>query len=211
METALRRLRVELPMLQEHRVDTRFVDEVLAATSAAAPARAATPGWQERLAQTWASLLQRPRFAWEVAWIGTALLVLLVGTPQSPLRDMPRSALAIVQTDPSALWNAAVEPMERTWVWMRDDVEGAWQASGGRLVHQVDARRTTWLQEHPQVTRSWQSLQQRLPNLRRSIADGNLAEASWVLTGMGGDIGDLWHGLRADTTATTPADAKETP
>jgi hypothetical protein len=212
LATALRRLRVDLPLLVTHRTDADFVGDVLRSTSAA-PAQRAAAGLRQRLAQAWASLSQRPRFAWEVAWVGTAVLLLLVGTPQSPLRDVPQSALAIVQTDPTSAWRSLQQPMERTWGWVRDDVEGIWEETGRRLVDKVDTRRAQWLDEHPQATHSWQSLQQRLPTLRRTIADGNLAQASWVLTNMGNDIKNLWHGLRADPAETPgpPTQREETP
>lgn len=213
LAAALQRLTDDLPRLAEHAADVRFVDDVLRLTSAAATARTATPGWRQRLRQGWESLSQRPRFAWEVAWLGTAILVLLVGTPQSPLRHMPQDALAIVQTDPTAVGRALHQPMERTWEWMRDDVEGTWEATGGRVVEGIATRRDEWGDRHPRAQESWQSLQQHMPTLRQSIADGNLAQASWVLTEIGGDIKNLWHGLRADPVETpgTPNDGEETP
>lgn len=203
-------LRVDLASLSELMPDAHFLDDVLAATSASAPA---VPGFLDRLTATWNGLLQRPRFAWEAAWVGTAILLLLVGMPQSPLRGVPQNALAIAQTNPLSVWYAAQPQMERTWGWLRDDIEAGWNASGGKAINAVEARQTQWTQEHPQAAESWLSMQSRLPTLRQAVADGNLAQASYVLTELSDDMQNLWHGFRAAPNdslgSPTPPDREE--
>jgi anti-sigma factor RsiW len=187
-------LRIDLPAMAELVPDEAFVDDIVAATTAAA---APMPRFLDRLTASWHALLQRPRFAWEVAWMGTALLLLLLGAPMSPLRDVPQDALAIVQTDPRAAWKVLQPHMERSWTSVRDDLQAGWDGSGGKAIDAVKAKRLRWDQEHPGVGESWQAMQARKPAMRQAIADGNLAQASSILAQLVDDLQDLWQGIRA--------------
>jgi hypothetical protein len=53
-------------------------------------------GWVEWWRRWW----RRPRFAFEAAYVGTLLLVALVGTPLSPFQQVPERALTIVRAGP---------------------------------------------------------------------------------------------------------------
>lgn len=79
----------------------------------AARAAGKAAGWltgrQERLGAWWRAQLTRPQFAWEAAYAGTLLLILLCGTPLSPLREAPTRALSAVQATPAGLATAAVD------------------------------------------------------------------------------------------------------
>ena len=72
---------------------------------------------------------------------------------------------------------------------------------------------TQWNDDHPLAMDSWQSLRMRMTTLRQAVADGNLAQASYVINDLGGDIQNLWHGIRAapeDTKgSSTPPDREE--
>ncbi len=75
--------------------DARFLDDVMAATAYKAPALS----WAARVEDWFAGLIQRPRIAWEGAYIATMFLVLLVGFPGSPLAGVSQKALELAQTD----------------------------------------------------------------------------------------------------------------
>ena len=82
-----------------------FAEDVLRATSRRPPAR-----WGERLR----SLVARPRFAWEVAYAGTLLIVLAAGVPSVARLDAaPRAALAGVATRVEVSGREAAQAAER--------------------------------------------------------------------------------------------------
>ncbi|MFO7655045.1 MAG: zf-HC2 domain-containing protein [Candidatus Krumholzibacteriia bacterium] len=56
-----------------------------------------------RTEQTWNRWWQRPRFALELAYVATLVVVALAGTPASPLRQVPDQALTIVRAGPGEL------------------------------------------------------------------------------------------------------------
>lgn len=67
----------ELPALAEEAPDAGFTARVLAATSGQPRPHA----WHERWVARWTAVAARPRFAWEVAYALTLVLVLIVGDP----------------------------------------------------------------------------------------------------------------------------------
>ena len=79
--------------------DARFLDDVMAATAYKTPAL----NWAARLEEWVTGLLQRPRIAWEGAYVATVFLVLLVGFPGSPLAGVSQKALELAQTDPNKI------------------------------------------------------------------------------------------------------------
>jgi len=80
-------LAVDLPALQEMQPDTGFANDVFALTSRSPNLRASRSS--ERLQRLWQRLVQRPRFAWEAAYVGTMMLWLLMGLPLVGLPDTP--------------------------------------------------------------------------------------------------------------------------
>jgi predicted anti-sigma-YlaC factor YlaD len=99
---ALSRLAADLPLLAEMETDEKFTAEVLA--------RTARRGLAERVERIVSLLLQRPRIAWEGAYIGTFMFALIFITPGSPLADTPRKALQIAAVNPVA---ELAEPIDR--------------------------------------------------------------------------------------------------
>ena len=127
--TVMRALAADLPTLIEIEADEHFVDDVMAATADRLPdwadnALAAfaeiepdaqflkdvmaataykTPAlsWGARIEQWVVGLMQRPRIAWEGAYIATMFLVLLIGFPGSPLAGVSQKALDL--TDPNKI------------------------------------------------------------------------------------------------------------
>lgn len=91
----LARMAADLPLLAEMETDDRFVLDVLAGT-VFRPKKVG--GLAARIATGWKTLLARPRFAWEGAYIGTFLFVLAFGIPSTPLAEGPLRALDFVKS-----------------------------------------------------------------------------------------------------------------
>jgi len=93
--------------------------------------------WRQRVArrlrncgEEWASLVRRPRFAWEAAYIGATIIGLLFAAPISPLRNVPGEALRLAQANPvQALVEVSRRQLPMTMVEWSD---AAWAATGGR-------------------------------------------------------------------------------
>ncbi len=96
LSSVMVRMSDDLPLLAELTPDAGFVEEVLAGTG---QRRRPAISWAARLAASWTGLLQRPRFAWEGAYIGTMMFILLFGIPTSPLAGVSRMALDLLQKD----------------------------------------------------------------------------------------------------------------
>ena len=90
----LARLAADLPPLAERDPGPRLVDEVLARTSRrpALPSRRAA-----RFAAVWRRLAHRPRIAWEGAYVGSIIMVVLFGAANAPFADVPGRALVVVR------------------------------------------------------------------------------------------------------------------
>jgi hypothetical protein len=71
------------PALSELDPGEGFTASVLLATS---HSPAPPPSWIANLGRSVGQLLQRPRFSWEAAYVGTLLLIALVGNPADVLR-----------------------------------------------------------------------------------------------------------------------------
>ena len=113
------RLDRELPDMAEVRPDPTFVADVLAATSGAAPSDASATALQttparptapivrrrpasprlDRLATAWEALVRRPRLAFEGAYVGAVVLMLVVGTPAWSLSVSPAELLTEIRAD----------------------------------------------------------------------------------------------------------------
>jgi len=89
----LAQLRADLPLLAELEPDERFLSDVLDRTSGRLD-------WTARLTRGWKSLLQRPRIAWEGAYVGACLFAVVFALPNSPLAGVPEKAVVLVQARP---------------------------------------------------------------------------------------------------------------
>jgi hypothetical protein len=123
----LARIPQDLARMAELQPDARFVDDVLARTL---PRRKRFERWTAKLAAGWQGLLQRPRIAWEGAYVGTIVLVLLFGTPGSPLAAVPRHALDLARTNPVAELEQPVTALEAQ---VSSDVRAAWRSTSGKV------------------------------------------------------------------------------
>lgn len=113
-------MREDLPALAEMDPGAAFTREVLAAS---APLVARRRPLAARLRERWQGILRRPRFAWEGAYIGSFLLLLLFGTPLSPLSGLPRRALVMLSANPVTGIREPVETAEKS---VSSRVEWAW-------------------------------------------------------------------------------------
>jgi len=131
---ALARMTADLPALAELQPDEQFIADVLARTTRR---ERATIGWAsrlaaftQRLAAGWQNLVRRPRFAFEGAYLGAIILVLLFGIPTSPLAGVPQRALDLVRVNPiDELREAGEEAAPR----IRITVRPHWKEKGVEL------------------------------------------------------------------------------
>jgi predicted anti-sigma-YlaC factor YlaD len=109
----LAELKQALPEMAELEPPRTLVGAVLRATSvqAAFPARPASR-FMERM-RAWAS---QPRFSLEAAYLGTLLLVALLGNPATILNRTSPLVLSMVHADIPGAWNAAVQRVPSGWV-----------------------------------------------------------------------------------------------
>jgi hypothetical protein len=120
---ALRRLTAELPSLAEIEPDARFLRDVLAATLPRPSLAARIDAW---LRPTAATLLARPRIAWEAAYALTAALSLAVLAPGSPLAGMPEKALDLARLEQRA---EADRPVARLRTGVSGALSSVWEAT----------------------------------------------------------------------------------
>jgi predicted anti-sigma-YlaC factor YlaD len=144
LEAALVELRRELPRLASLPVETGFTERVLRKTL---PPRQRFARWSTSLWRRW---LVRPRFASELAYVLTVVLIVLVGSPSAPLRALSETRDGRVtvehlerdlQTAASTL-GARVPKAELTAVW--SFVEGTTRLVGESLDEGVEAVRGGW-------------------------------------------------------------------
>jgi len=122
-------LRAVLPDMAEIEPDGSFTPEVVEATSRWRPFR---PGLRTRLLAGWSRLVQRPRFSFEAAYVGTLVLVLAFGNPIPPIRNIaferlglatiPQAARATISGLLPSGWLNAEAPVIR---FARDLADGA--------------------------------------------------------------------------------------
>jgi anti-sigma factor RsiW len=141
---SLREMNGVLAGLAELDPGPAFVPRVLAATSWRQPAPSWLPG---RLGEWLQSLVERPRFAFEAAYVGTLLFVLIFGNPANTLQAASERTVAVAQSGigqvrsalPAALSSlplGGVEDVQKALPLAR--VGGDLSAQGGSLAHAAD-------------------------------------------------------------------------
>lgn len=124
LSRVLARMSQELPSLAEIAPDPGFLRDVMRATL---PVHARLAQRLGRWRDAWQGLLQRPRIAWEGAYLGTFVLALVFGAPGSPLAAVPQKALELARANPVRELKAPVVEIEaRVSVGFQD----AWQTTG---------------------------------------------------------------------------------
>jgi hypothetical protein len=133
----LRQLPADLPLLAEVEPDAAFTAGVLARTTGRAPLAARAALW---LSETAASLLRRPRIAWEAAYVGTFVLALIVIVPGSPLAGVPERALEIARVNP-------VGEIQSPVAELHEDVSRALQSAWRRSAEGAEGKLTAVAQD----------------------------------------------------------------
>jgi len=95
LAAALARLAADLPRLAETDPGAGFTVSVLSRTSRREPLAARLAA---AVAAGWGRLARRPRIAFEGAFAGSVLLMLLFGAPNAPFADVPGRALDVART-----------------------------------------------------------------------------------------------------------------
>ena len=128
LAAAVAQLRADLPTLAEMDPDEAFVDAVLARTVGR---KRRVKRWANQAAERWAALLQRPRLAWEGAYVAAIALALLFLTPWSPLSGSAQRVAELIRggTD-----STITKPVGGLGERIASGVPVAWQASGGRMI-----------------------------------------------------------------------------
>jgi hypothetical protein len=128
LATVLKRLPLDLPLLAEMEPDGRFVDEILSRTSQHRPP---VRRWASILAEQWQRMLQRPRLAWEGAYLSTCLLMLIMGGPVSALTTVSTMADNIREIDTEAI----LVPVDRLEQGLVNGAGSAWENTSGTVTH----------------------------------------------------------------------------
>lgn len=194
LASVLHALRRDLSSLAFVDPGAAFTEDVVAATKAL---RQRPPTLEQRLAAFLQRLLARPRFAWEFATAASFVLVLLCGMPFSPLRPLPRHALAAVQVDPVVLLRGMATELEPT---LDDLVATTWEHSGVRLKRTASNRAALFAQEHAEMATTWRQLRTDLTEVGTGFRQRNLAQMSHALRQVQMDLHQLF---------TRPSEAEE--
>jgi anti-sigma factor RsiW len=169
---SLRELNQVLPEMALLRPDASFAADVLKATSdrrGAGGARISFAGvWQ-----WWRGMMQRPRFAWEAAYVGALLVLIALGNPASLLERMPETLVV-----PNFLVRGG-DQFSRQAAATYEIAQGAAQRSLNSLRLQS---RDLWLAASDLPLRTAAALRQEasayIENLKADIADGTPAQES---------------------------------
>ena len=178
-----------LPGMAELDPGSYFTDAVLQETSMLARPRA---GRLKGLKEWWTGLVQRPRFAWEAAYVGTLIFVLLFGTPVMALRDFQsnrnsgfqsrmREAVTSISRIVPETWHDAGEKAGR----IKDDM-------AGRISERQKAIRNLVSDMHENSDKGWSA---RIKTYFRSAGD-------WFRKMLGGLQG-LWDYLTGSDNSDT--------
>jgi anti-sigma factor RsiW len=133
LERAVREAAALLPALALlEPPDPAFTSDVIAATAG----RVARRRMAGRVRGWWASVLERPRFAWEAAYVGTLLLALVFGDPAAAFRRLSPQAL-VSQAGASA-------PFEQI---IGGAVTSVWNSFGGRAIAEYGEARLSQFRE----------------------------------------------------------------
>lgn len=201
LSEAVERLGEDLPLLAETHPGPGFVDRVMRATL---PLAARWRRWWRR---TWPAWIARPRFAWEAAWAGTLVLVLLFATPFSPLAAMPPRALELARSVPAARLEAPLGELGERIV---DPAREARRETGSTLAalgEEVDARvdalaDATWSEGRRQARRVEAALRTLARRAASSLSRGDESRA---------DEEPREETTEEPSRGSEPRDEKETP
>ncbi|MCP3982333.1 MAG: zf-HC2 domain-containing protein [bacterium] len=185
----LRRLPSELSAMSSVVPDDAFADDVLRQTLPANDP-SGVGAW---LAEVWARLTRRPRFAFESAYVGAMILVLVFAVPGSPLSAAPAQALGLARANPVQELHEQVANLGREARWsVRTSVEQA----------RLDVER-----RYPDLGLVTRSARQNATEVGQSAIRLDLNGTSRALQGLSGDLLSIWNQLTSNSaSAEGPAD-----
>ncbi len=152
LQRAMRQLDLDLPMLAEMEPDERFLEDVMAATVEADRNR-----FWARAAAFWQTLVQRPRFALEGAYLGSIAMFLLVGLPGSPLAGVPEQVLVQLRDESGTVRTTVRAGAER----VSDVGQVTWSRAGDVFAYVLPAD-SDGTATASAVVRSWRERTARL-------------------------------------------------
>jgi anti-sigma factor RsiW len=115
LAAVLTELKEALPNMATLEPDTYFTADVLQAT-VGRHSRARGVRGLVRIRQWWDSLILRPRIAWETAYVGALLLMLILGNPGMLLQHAPRAVAVpevLIQSSSQMLQNTTATLVEK--------------------------------------------------------------------------------------------------
>jgi len=187
-------LQRELPPLAAVQPDAQLTSDILSVTAGMRQRR--TP-LHHGVRDWFARLVARPRFAWEVAYVGTLIVVLLFGTSASPFRSVPERALAIIQIDPRDAVGGASQRLRDLHGGIGNVGARAWDATAGRALQSSRDAGAAYADQHPGMHDALADFRAHGGELRQHLSGRNFAGASLMLQAMGGDVRALWNSWTA--------------
>ncbi len=195
----LRWLLPELREMGELQPDPAFTAEVLRATAPLrrrVERRAAWRAHRRGLAAWWRRQLLRPRFALEVAYMATVLIVALFGTPISPLQGSAPRALAVVQATPGSLGQALAGAYAELSPRIGELGRDAWQVSGAHLTGALHSLEADLAARGTRAAPALQALRAEARSSGEALLDGELVQTIAHLRGAGRALERAWQDWR---------------
>jgi predicted anti-sigma-YlaC factor YlaD len=176
----LRRFSVDLPEMAEIEPDPQFVQAVLVRTVHRYSLRKRRRG---RIAAWWQRQIRRPRFAIELAYCGTMLLVFFFSTPASPLKDVSPQAIRTAWTSPLE----SVRELRRESLWQSNRETAAKAAALGREVWEQAG--TPLAKESHRI---WSRVTGAAEKLHAALSTGHAYAGRVARAVMSGDFPRAW-------------------
>ena len=189
LERALRQLDLDLPTLATMTPDDDFVADVMAATIEADRKRL-----HRRIGAFWNSLVQRPRFALEGAYLGALLVFFLVGMPWSPFAGVPEQVLGELRNQDGVVRTALTASSSR----INEISYATWTRAGDVVTGRLDVGATL----RPAVAG-------RLGSWGDQIAGWFASAWARIVAPMAGWIADLWASTPTPLDPVSPAEPME--
>ncbi len=185
-----------------------FVRNVLRATVRRSPAQGARLA---RLREGWRRLLWRPRIAFEGAYVATLIMIVIFGTPISPLRDLPSNTLSLARSDPPRLTELLSPPMAALHNAVRRTGEILWRETGGNWVGGVRRRSETLTSRVHAVGKATAELREDGEALREAVFAGDFGRTGLQLRRVRADVKQIWGALFGGRSAKAAEPASDDP
>jgi hypothetical protein len=173
----------ELGEMAELNPGPAFTAAVLRATTGA---RWQPHRWPERISTWWQSMIARPRFALEAAYVGMLLLIALFGTPLSPYKETPGRALEFMKANPVTVMGEAVKPVLSLGAGLAPVGEAAWDATGGKMSQDLQER-------HERAAPALASCRENADASLDALFDGDWVKATRHFGSLWQHLGQAWR------------------